>query len=93
MPIHDGGILDRHQRQNGPTCGTNFLPLFAAIEIITCPPKSYRMAAGGEGGVVVYTRQANGVLQDTWSLFGEGDGEGTETLTPYEARATRGSAG
>lgn len=43
---------------------------------------TYRMAAGGEGGVVVYTRQANGVLQGTWSLF-EGGGEGTETLTPY----------
>jgi hypothetical protein len=41
----------------------------------------YRMAAGVEGGVVTYARQANGVLQGTWSLY-EGGGVGTETLTP-----------
>ncbi len=42
----------------------------------------YRPLAGGEGGEATYTRQHDGKLRGTWSLFGEGSGGGTETLTP-----------
>lgn len=42
----------------------------------------YRPRAGGEGGEATYTRQHDGKLRGTWSLYGEGGGGGTETLTP-----------
>ncbi len=42
----------------------------------------YRFLAGGEGGEVICTRQPDGTLKGTWSPYGEGGGQGTETLTP-----------